>query len=45
MTGKKWIGHAELLAEVPNTSMEYCEAYKIPGSPGPLVPGPWVTAV
>ena len=45
--GKKWISHARLLAEVPSTSTEYCEVYKIPkkkldprGSPGPgpLVP-------
>ena len=39
MTGKKWIGHARLLAEVPSTSIEYCEVYKIldpHGSPGPL---------
>ena len=30
MTGKKWIGHARLLVEVPSTSIEYCELYKIP---------------
>ena len=38
--GKKWIGHARLLAKVPSTSIEYCEGYKIPrrvGSPGPRV--------
>ena len=23
--GEKWIGHARLLAEVPSTSIEYCE--------------------
>ena len=28
--GEKWIGHARLLAEVPSTSIEYCEVYKIP---------------
>ena len=28
--GEKWIGHARLLAEVPSTSIEYCELYKIP---------------
>ena len=50
--GKKWIGHARLLVEVPSTSIEYCELYKFqkkldlrgsPGSPSPrsLVPGPW----
>ena len=26
--GEKWIGHTRLLAEVPNTSIEYCEVYK-----------------
>ena len=43
MTGKKWIGHARLLAEVPSTSIEYCEVYKIPrrvGSLGLLVTVP-----
>ena len=28
--GEKWIGHARLYAEVPSTSIEYCEVYKIP---------------
>ena len=23
--GEKWIGHARLLAEVPSTSIEYCD--------------------
>ena len=32
--GKKWIGHARLLAEVPSTSIEYCEVYKIPKRAG-----------
>ena len=37
----KWIGHARLLAEVPSTSTEYCEVYKIPSRVGfPRVPGP-----
>ena len=39
---KKLVGYARLLAEVPSTSIEYCEVYKIPGRigyPGPLVPG------
>ena len=41
--GKKWIGHARLLAEVLSTSIEYCELYKFQkknwifvGPPGPL---------
>ena len=42
--GKKCISHARLLAEVPSTSIEYCEMYKIPRRVGFLwVPGqgPW----
>ena len=47
MTGKKWIGHARLLAQVPSTSIEYCKVYKIPRRIGPPVPwsrvlGSWV---
>ena len=43
MTGKKWIGHARLLAEVTSTSIKYCEVYKIPRRVGsPWVPGPRV---
>ena len=47
--GEKWIGHARLLAEIPSTSIEYCEMHKIlsrvgfpwvAGSPGPGSPGP-----
>ena len=47
--GKKWIGRVRLLAEVPSTSIEYSEFYKIPkkldprGSLEPLVLGPWTT--
>ena len=43
--GKKWIGHARLLAEVPSTRIEYYEVHKISkkldprGSPGPWSPG------
>ena len=41
---KKRIGHARLLAEVPSTSVEYCEVYKIPKKAGssrvPWSPGP-----
>ena len=34
------IGHVRLLAEVPSTSVEYCEVYKIPSRVGfPQVPG------
>ena len=42
----KWIGHARLLAEVPSTSIENCEVYKIPRrvgfprAPGSPSPGP-----
>ena len=36
----RWIGRARLLAEVPSTSIEYCEVYKIPSRVGfPWVPG------
>jgi len=35
MMGKKWIGYARLLAEVPSTS---CEVYKLPKRVG----RPWV---
>ena len=43
MMGKKWIGHARLFAEVPSTSIEYCEVYKIPKKAGSLwVPWFWV---
>ena len=51
MMGKKWIGHARLLAEVPSTSIEYCEVYKIQKKAGSSwVPGstvytyPWARA-
>ena len=46
--GKRWIDHTRLLAEVPSTSIDYCEVYEIfkkkldlRGSPVPLVPDPW----
>jgi len=38
VTGKKWIGYARLLAEVPSTS---CEMYKLPGCLWILVLGLW----
>ena len=34
MRAGRWIGHARLLAEVPSTSIEYCEVYKIPSRVG-----------
>ena len=40
MRGRKWIGHARLLVEVPSTSIEYCEVYKIPRRVG-FLQVPW----